>query len=251
MSTQQLKDKVALVTGGTTGIGLATAQLFAEEGARVIVTGRNPERVAQAQETLGSAVKVLQSDAADGESIKSLVKTIESQYGRLDVLFANAGVALFAPLEQLEESHFETLFNVNLKGPWLLLKHALPLLKQGTSVIVTTSVVHQRGMPGSSLYAATKAGLRAFVRVAAAELAPRGIRINAVSPGPVETPIFGKMGMPQEAMQEMAQGIVRQIPLQRFGKPEELAQAALFLASDRSSFVHGAELDVDGGMAQA
>jgi NAD(P)-dependent dehydrogenase (short-subunit alcohol dehydrogenase family) len=246
----KLTDKIALITGGTTGIGLATARRFADEGATVIVTGRNPETLAIAREELAGKATVIASDAGDPDAIRDLFDEIRRTHGHLDVLFLNAGVARFAPLQSHTLDDFDLQFRVNVRGPWLALKHALDLLQPGAAVLFNTSVINSKGMAGASAYGATKAALRSLVRTAATELGARGIRVNAVSPGPVETPIYGKLGMPQQQVDAFATQVQSQVPLGRFGRPEELAQVALFLASPAASFVHGAELAVDGGMAQ-
>ncbi|MBX2798211.1 MAG: SDR family oxidoreductase [Myxococcales bacterium] len=245
-----LSGKVALITGGTTGIGLATAQRFAAEGATVIVTGRNPETLATAREVLGDTAAVWPSDAADPEAIAALFAQVKSVHGGLDVLFLNAGIAKFAPLSDTPVELFDQQFGVNVRGPWLALKHAASVLNDGASVFINASAVHGKGMPGASAYAATKAAVRSIVRTAAAELAERGIRVNTLSPGPIETPIYSKLEMPAEAVQEFAAGVQQQVPLGRFGSADEVAGAALFLASSLSSYVTGIDLPVDGGMAQ-
>lgn len=250
LQSDELTGKIALITGGTTGIGLATARRFLDAGATVLVTGRNPETLAAARAELGNRAEVLASDAADPAAISALFAHVQQRHGRLDVLFLNAGVALFAPLEQAPVDMFDRMWAVNVRGPWLALQAALPLLQPGASVVVNTSVVGEKGMPGASAYGATKAALRSIVRTAAAELSPRGIRINAVSPGPIETPIYGKLGMPAAAAQDFAAGVLAQVPLGRFGRAEEVASTALFLASAASSFIQGTEIAVDGGMAQ-
>ena len=247
--TKRLENKVALITGGTTGIGLATARRFHAEGATVIVTGRNPDTLTQAAEEMKGVAEVIASDASDPAAVAALFAHIEQAHGHLDVLFLNAGIAQFAPLDEAPEAQFDALFAVNVKGPWLALKAAVPLLRDGASVIVNTSVAGQKGMQGASLYGATKAALAAFVRSAASELSARGIRVNAVSPGPITTPIYGKLGLPQEAVEGFAEGILSQVPLARFGEADELANAVLFLASHEASFVQGVELNVDGGLA--
>jgi NAD(P)-dependent dehydrogenase (short-subunit alcohol dehydrogenase family) len=250
MSSNKLENKVALITGGTTGIGLATAKRFAEEGARVVVTGRNPETLAAARGDLDGQVEVLESDAADEDQIADLFKTIAQKHKRLDVLFLNAGIALFAPLPAARLADFDAMWNVNVRGPWLALKHALPLLSEGAAVIVNTSVVNRKGMPGTAAYAATKAALRAIVRVASAELASRKVRVNAISPGPIDTPILGKSGLPAPEIADFRNGVASRVPLGRFGTADEVASAAVFLASGESSFISGSEIAVDGGFAQ-
>lgn len=246
--TGPLTDRIALVTGGTTGIGFATAKRFLADGARVIITGRNPERLAQAQEALGSGVTAIASDAGDPEAITALFDEIQSTFGRLDVMFLNAGVAQFAPLEAVSVAHFDHIFNINVRGPLLALKAAQPLLSKGSSVILNTSVAGQKGSPSTSVYGASKAALRSMARTLSAELLPQGVRINAVAPGPIETPIFGKLDMPKEAMDAFAASIEKMVPLGRIGQAHEVADVVAFLASDASSFVIGAEIAVDGGI---
>jgi NAD(P)-dependent dehydrogenase (short-subunit alcohol dehydrogenase family) len=245
----RLNNKIALVTGGTSGIGLATVQRFLEEGATVIATGSRPESVAAAKAQAPGATFVV-SDAGDPVSIGALIGDVLGRHKRLDVLFLNAGIAKFAPWDQTPDALFDTTMNVNLRGPWLTLKAAWDHLAPGASVIFTTSVVNVTGMANASAYAASKAGLRVLARVAASELAPRKIRVNAIAPGPIETPIFDKTGFPKEALDEMAAAMVADIPLARFGQPVEVANAAVFLASDESSYITGAELPVDGGYTQ-
>jgi len=246
----RLSGKIAVVTGGTTGIGLSTARLFAAEGAKVVVTGRNAQSLAAAREELRGVADVVQSDAGNPAEVRKLFGEIGKQYSRIDVLFLNAGIAQFAPLADSPEELFDETIRVNLKGPFVALQAALPFLNKGASVIVNTTVGTDRALANASIYSASKAALAALARGAAIELAARGIRVNAVQPGPIATPIFGKMGLSAEAREAFAKR-VEQLPLGRFGSPEEVARAALFLASDDSAYVTGHELSVDGGMLAA
>jgi NAD(P)-dependent dehydrogenase (short-subunit alcohol dehydrogenase family) len=248
--TGKLENKVALITGGTTGIGLATAKRFAAEGARVIVTGRNRETLEAARKDLGDRAEVIESDAGDEKQIAQLFEGLAKTHRRLDVLFLNAGIARFAPLAEASVKDFDAMWTLNVRGPWLALKHALPLLAEGATVLVNTSVANQKGLAGAAAYAATKAALRAVVRGAATELAARKIRVNAISPGPIETPIFGKLGLSQNAADEFLKDAATRIPLGRIGAADEVAGAAVFLASADASFITGSEIAVDGGLAQ-
>ena len=245
-----LQNKIALITGGTTGIGLATAKRFTAEGARVIVTGRNPDTLQQAREQLGQEVAVWASDASDADAVAALFERVKTEFGGLDVLFLNAGIALFAPLAQSPVELFDRQFSTNVRGPWLALRAASTVLNDNASVFLNASALHARGLAGGSAYAATKAAVRSIVRTAASELSPRGIRVNTISPGPIDTPIYSKLGMDAEAIAAFANGIKEQVPLKRFGTSDEVAGAALFLASGLSSYVTGIDLPVDGGMAQ-
>ena len=247
---KRLENKVAVVTGGTSGIGLATAKRFLEEGATVIVTGRNQETIKQAEKELPGAT-VISSDAADEAAIKKLFAHLKLKYPRIDVLFLNAGVAKFAPLSDAAVDEFDLMWRINVRGPWLALKHAQAQLSDGASVVMNTSVVHLKGMAGTSAYASTKAALRTIVRGIAAELAPRKIRVNAVSPGPIDTAIFDKLGWPQAALDDFAVTVKNKLFLSRFGTPDEVANAVLFLASDEASFITGVELAVDGGLSES
>jgi NAD(P)-dependent dehydrogenase (short-subunit alcohol dehydrogenase family) len=245
----KLDGKIALITGGTTGIGLASAQLFHHEGARVYVTGRNPETLAAARKLLPPEVVVLQADSANLEDLDRIIAQLKVEVGRLDVLFVNAGVGEFQALEEASEAHWDRIMDVNLKGPFFLTQKALPLLGKGASVVYTTSVVDRKGFPGAAAYSASKAGLAGLARVLAVELAPRGIRVNSLAPGPIETPIHGKLGMTQEGLDAFRAGITQRVPLKRMGTDAEVAGAALFLASKDSAYITGDELLVDGGAA--
>ena len=243
----RLEGKRAVITGGTTGIGLATAQLFQQEGAQVAITGQNPARLDEARRTLGPDALVIKSDAGSVSDSEAMVAEVGRAFGGIDVLFLNAGIAKPAPLNQVTEAFFDELFNVNVKGVLFTIQKADALLQPGASIIVTTSNSNRIGLPGLAVYAATKAATRSMVRSLASELAARNIRVNAVCPGPIETPIFGKFGLSPEQAQPMLASMVAKIPLGRVGQPDEIARIALFLASNDSSFMTGAEIVADGG----
>jgi NAD(P)-dependent dehydrogenase (short-subunit alcohol dehydrogenase family) len=244
----KLDNKIAVITGGTTGIGLATAQLFIEEGAKVIVTGRNPETLDQARKILGSDADVIAADTSDLKAVEQLFKTIAERYKKIDALFVNAGIAKFAPLAQSTPEFFDEQFSVNVRGAYFTVQHAVPLIADGGAILFTASMVTSIAEPMSSVYSATKAALRSFGRSLASELAPK-IRVNTVSPGPIETPIFGKLGLPSEVVQAFAADMLQRNPLKRIGQGHDVAKAALFLLSDQSAYTTGIELFVDGGMA--
>jgi NAD(P)-dependent dehydrogenase (short-subunit alcohol dehydrogenase family) len=240
--------KIAVVTGGSTGIGFATAKQLIQDGAKVVITARNRVALEQAAAELGPNAIALVSDTAKLEDIDRLAKTV-AELGGVDFLFVNAGIAKFAPLEAVDEAHYDEIQNVNTKGAFFTVQRLAPHLRSGGSVVFNTSIVDEKGLPSTSAYSASKAALRSLTRTFATELLPRGIRVNAVSPGPTETPIFGKMGLPTEVAQGMATQFAETNPMKRFGRPEEVARAALFLGFD-ASFTTGAELPVDGGMSQ-
>lgn len=245
----RLQGKTVLITGGSSGIGLATAQLFQAEGARVAVTGRDPASLAAARAVLGPDAPVLASDAGSLPAIEAALAEVQARFGHLDVLFLNAGVSVALPLEQVGEAQFDAIMDVNVKGAFFTLQKALPLLANPASVIVTTSITNRLGSPHFSVYAASKAALRSLVQAFALELVGRGVRVNAISPGPIETPIYDRVGLPQGVVQGIKGEIARKSPSGRFGTPQEVAKVALFLASDDSRYLVGEEIVVDGGMS--
>ncbi len=245
---QRLKGKTALITGASAGIGLATAKLFHEHGARLAITARNPESLAHAQLLLGNDSLVLQSDASKLDDIERTMQKIQSQFGQLDILMINAGLSQPLPFEQINEAQFDAINATNFKGAFFTIQKALPLFSPKASVIITTSISNQRGSPNFSVYAACKAAQRSLVQTLSMELIQRGIRINAVSPGPINTLNFGKRwGWSEETIHNVRENFIRKSPMNRFGEPEEVANVALFLASDDSSYVVGTEIVVDGG----
>lgn len=246
---QKLLGKTALITGGTSGIGLITAKMFLSQGARVAITGRNAEALKLAMQTLGDDVLALQCDSGNVSDIEAAMDTIKARWGQLDVLLVNAAIAGPAPFEAVSETHFDELTSVNFKGVFFTVQKALPLLSPQSSVIVTTSISNQMGSPNFSVYAACKAALRSLVQTLALELIGRGIRVNAISPGPITTPMWGKFGLPDAALQAVTDEVQRKSPIKRFGNSEEVAQVALFLASTESSYIVGQEIVVDGGMS--
>jgi NAD(P)-dependent dehydrogenase (short-subunit alcohol dehydrogenase family) len=251
MSPQRFQNKVALVTGGNSGIGLAAAQAFAREGARVAIAGRDPETLEAARKTLGPNAIAIQADVSKLSDIDRVLAQVKKEAGRVDALFVNAGVGHFAPIEQSDEALFDKQFATNVKGAYFTIQKALPLMKPGSTIVVNASSVVNLGLPNSSVYTATKAAVASLARSLALELAPKGIRLNIVNPGPIETPIFERMGLPPEALKQMGEQIASQVPQKRFGSPEDIAHAVLYLSSDESGFVHGASLAVDGGMTAA
>lgn len=248
---KRLDGKVALVTGGNSGIGLAAAKRLREEGARVAISGRNQKTLDEAVKSLGSDVLAVNADVSKAAELDKLFAAITKKFGKIDVLFANAGIYKFAPIADTSENLYDELFNINTRGLYFTIQKALPHLNNGASVIINTSVAGQIGVANGTVYAATKAALRSFTRSMAAELVDRGIRVNAVSPGPINTPEgFARTGMSKEEQEGFLKEILSQVPMKRVGDPSEVASAVAFLASTDASYITGAEIPVDGGMGQ-
>ena len=242
--------KVAVITGGNSGIGLATAQRFAQEGAKVAISGRSQKTLDEAVKLIGNGVLAVKADVSSLADLDRFYSTVAQKFGKIDILFANAGVAKFASLEESSEALYDEIFDINSKGLFFTIQKALPHLRDGGSIILNSSVIDAKGSVQAGIYAATKGAVRSFARSMAASLVPRNIRVNTVAPGPIETPIFGRTGLPQEAIDEFAKNILATVPMKRFGKPEEVAGAVAFLASNDASYITGVEINVDGGMGQ-
>lgn len=245
---ERLKGKRALITGGTSGIGLETAREFIREGARVAITGTNPATLGEARKALGPDVLIIKADAADVAAQRTVAETVRGAFGGLDIVFVNAGIALLKPIESWDDAGFDRVFDINVKGPYFLLQALLPILANPASIVLNTSVNAHVGMPNSSVYAASKAALQSLIRTLSGELIGRGIRLNAVSPGPVATPLYGKLGFSEKDLSDVAASIKAQVPVGRFGEPSEIAKAVVFLASDEAAYTVGSELMIDGGM---
>jgi NAD(P)-dependent dehydrogenase (short-subunit alcohol dehydrogenase family) len=247
---KRFEGKTVLITGGNSGIGLASAQAFAKEGARVVITGRDPLRLDRAKGQLGPGAIALHNNVGDASSAKALADTIAKQGIRLDAVFINAGVSKFAPIDNVDEASWDQIFNTNVKGAYFGIQSLLPLMNYGTSIVLNGSINAHIGIPNSSVYSASKAALISLAITLSGDLLSRGIRVNVVSPGPIDTPLYGRLGIPREQLPDVTAGIQSQIPLKRFGTPTELASAVVYLASSEAAFIVGTELVVDGGMSQ-
>lgn len=241
-------DKVAVVTGGNSGIGLATAKAYSAEGARVAITGRDPQTLEAAAKEIGPGTLAVKADMSQVAEIGSFFNQVKQSFGRVDALFVNAGIGKFVPFDQVTESFFDETMNTNLKGAFFTVQKAIPLMPAGSAIVLNASVNGHIGMPSSTVYGATKAAVINLARTLAADLVSRGIRVNAVSPGPISTPILARMGQSEAELKQTREWIASQVLMKRFGTPEELAATVLFLTGPESSYVLGTELIVDGGM---
>jgi len=247
---KRFEGKKVVITGGNSGIGLATAKLFHDEGARVAISGRDQNTLDEAVKTIGNGTLAVKADVSKLADIDKFFSEVGAKFGKIDVLFANAGIAKFSPADGSSEQLFDEQFDINVKGLYFTVQKAIPLLNDNGSIVLNSSVVGTKGYLGSSIYAATKAAVRSLARTFGAELVGRGIRVNVVSPGPIETPILGKGGMPQAAVDDFAENIKNRVPMKRFGKPEEVGRAVLFLGGNEASYITGVDLNVDGGTGQ-
>jgi NAD(P)-dependent dehydrogenase (short-subunit alcohol dehydrogenase family) len=249
MSAQRFQGKVAVVTGGNSGIGLGVAKAYAREGAQVAITGRNEKTLEAAAKEIGDGTLAIQSDAGKVAEIETAMKKIKERFGRIDAMFVNAGVAKLIPFDEVTEEFFDETVNINMKGVFFTVQKAIPLMSKGSAIVLNASINAHLGMPGTTVYGATKAAVINMAKTISRDLLEKGIRVNAVSPGPITSALLGRDGMSQEKVQEIKDWIQSQVPIKRFGTPEEIAAGVLYLTAPESAFVLGAELIIDGGMA--
>ena len=250
MSMKRFEGKVAVVTGGNSGIGLGAAKAFAREGAKVAITGRDEKTLRTAAEEIGPGTLAVRADSAKLSDLDQVFDRIKKAFGKIDALFVNAGVGKFVPFDQVTESFYDETMDINLKGAFFTIQKAIPLMPEGSAIVLNASINAHMGIPGSTVYGASKAGLVNLAKTLSADLLGRKIRVNVVSPGPITTSIFNRMGISEEEKKQLKDWIESQVPMKRFGTPAELAGAVLFLSSSESTFILGTELIVDGGMAQ-
>jgi NAD(P)-dependent dehydrogenase (short-subunit alcohol dehydrogenase family) len=249
MSAQRFKDKVAVVTGGNSGIGLGVAKAYAREGAQVAITGRSEKTLEVAAKEIGDGTLAIQSDSGKVREIEAAMQKINQRFGRIDALFVNAGVAKFVPFEEVTEQFFDETIGINMKGVFFTVQKAIALMSKGSAIVLNASINAHLGMPGTTVYGATKAAVINMAKTLSADLLEKGIRVNAISPGPITSALLARDGISQEKLQETKDWIQSQVPIKRFGTPEEIAAAVLYLTAPESAFVLGAELIIDGGMA--
>jgi NAD(P)-dependent dehydrogenase (short-subunit alcohol dehydrogenase family) len=248
--TPRFEGKIAVITGGNSGIGLATAKAFVAEGAKVVIIGRSEATLTAAQDALGPGVLALRTDVSRIANITQAMEQIRASFGRIDVLFVNAGIARFVPFQEVTEEMFDETMSTNLKGAYFTVQKAIPLLTNGAAVVLNASISAHVGMPNTSVYAASKAGVLNLAKTLSADLLARGVRVNVISPGPVDTPIFERLGMPEEQTRQTREQITQLTPLKRFAQPGEIADAVLYLSSHESRFIIGTDLVIDGGRIQ-
>ena len=246
----KMQGKVAVITGGNSGIGLATAKLFKDQGAQVVITARSNETFKKAQSEFGKTFDVVQTDVSQLRELDNLFQHVKTKYGKINALFANAGVALFKPTTEVDDKFFDNQFNTNVRGLYFTVAKALPLMAKGSAVVLNASVVNIKGIAGASVYAATKAAVRSLARSWTAEIPVEQVRFNVLSPGPIETPIYAKLGMPKDQLDAFSDGMKQTVPAKRFGTADEMAKVALFLSTDDSSYIAGADIMADGGFGQ-
>jgi NAD(P)-dependent dehydrogenase (short-subunit alcohol dehydrogenase family) len=245
----RFEGKVALITGGNSGIGLGTARAFAREGASVAITGRDKETLKAAEKEIGSGTLAIQADVAKLSDIDAVMSKVKERFKRIDALFVNAGSGKFVPFEGVSESFYDELMNVNVKGVFFTVQKALPLMGRGSSVVLNASLNAHKAMPGTTVYGATKAAVVSLAMTMSADLIPKGIRVNSISPGPVESALLKRAGLSEDQLKQTKEWIQNQVPLKRFATPDEIAEAVLYLCSNQSGFIVGTDLLIDGGMA--
>jgi len=247
---KRFEGKVAVVTGGNSGIGLATARLFREQGAKVAISGRDQKTLDESIKIIGGETLAVKADVSKLADIDKFLAQVAAKFGKIDALFANAGVAKFAPVGDSTEQMFDEMFDINVKGLYFTLQKAVPYLNDNAGIVLNSSIANSKGTPTTSIYSSSKAAVRSLARTFGAELVGRGIRVNVVSPGPITTPIFRRTGLPQSAVDEFIETVTSRVPMKRFGSPEEVGHAVLFLASSEASYITGVDLNVDGGAGQ-